>query len=49
MVVINEIVYGVALVPGTNDSIELYNAGTETVDLTGCHSMMTRIARARRT
>ena len=35
MVVINEIVYGDALVPGTNDSIELYNAGTETVDLTG--------------
>ncbi|MGI6786589.1 MAG: lamin tail domain-containing protein [Gleimia sp.] len=34
-VVINEIVYGDALVPGTNDSIELYNAGTETVDLTG--------------
>lgn len=34
-VVINEIVYGDALVPGTNDSLELYNAGTETVDLTG--------------
>ncbi|MDO5025310.1 MAG: lamin tail domain-containing protein [Trueperella sp.] len=34
-VVINEIVYGDALVPGTADSIELYNAGSETVDLTG--------------
>ncbi|MDO5049942.1 MAG: lamin tail domain-containing protein [Actinomycetaceae bacterium] len=34
-VVINEIVYGDNLVPGTPDSIELYNAGDEVVDLTG--------------
>lgn len=34
-VVINEIAYGDNLNPGMEDSVELYNAGTETVDLAG--------------